>query len=417
MVSLPSCPSWLLPFWFCGILALVLVPAPAGADASLCETCCRAAGLSGCHARLRVVGPGSQVVEESNAQRVKGLWRLACDGSASFEPGSTVVLAETPAPGEVIRLGSPAVALHCFAQACSLPAGACLRLNADRRLLVRRCGSGEPLQREDLARKGPPPPGSEAVLAVVDERPLVVVPDAPLARTMVRPRTQCPGCARANGNYAVEAPRAAVVTPGGGNGGRASWSPAAGGSAPSGTSSGAGGGGWSATQASPTGTTGASSPPATSSPTRSEDLPSIEVPSPPEDARCRTSDALRKESRKHGDLGNEAVIRDDPVTARDEYRAAIALDPCNAYAWADLGALALRVGDVGAALAALEQAVRFMPRHYTAWTHLGQAREAQGRYGPARDAFRRALEIRPGHPPALEGLRRVQVTLRAQGTP
>jgi Flp pilus assembly protein TadD len=109
-------------------------------------------------------------------------------------------------------------------------------------------------------------------------------------------------------------------------------------------------------------------------------------------------------------MGDEQARQDDDRRAVEEYRAALALDRCNGYAWAALGTTAARAGQPDKAALALAQAVQLLPRHYNAWTDLGAAYEALGRVELARESYRAALQARPGHQPAEDALRRLDRT-------
>jgi predicted Zn-dependent protease len=107
------------------------------------------------------------------------------------------------------------------------------------------------------------------------------------------------------------------------------------------------------------------------------------------------------------DLGDEAKVGGDLEGAAGHYRAAIALDNCNAFAWAALGQMLLDAERVRAAVLALETTTRLMPGHFHAWTQLGEAREALGLVPDAVEAFHRALALRVDHRAAAAGLARV----------
>jgi len=131
------------------------------------------------------------------------------------------------------------------------------------------------------------------------------------------------------------------------------------------------------------------------------DLP----PEPPEP--CRANPEWRDRSNAEVAEGNEAVMQSNPSEAMARYRAAIGIDACNPFAWADLGDALMFMERPQDGLHALSIAVRLMPTHYQAWTHLGDLYERQGRADEALDAYQRAIAIRPGHPPAVEGLKRL----------
>ena len=130
------------------------------------------------------------------------------------------------------------------------------------------------------------------------------------------------------------------------------------------------------------------------------------IPGPP-GASCTTSEPLRGESRRHGDLGDQARVTGDPAGAAAEYRAAITMDNCNPAAWASLGGLVLKAGHPGAAVDAFRVVNRLQPNHYGAWASLGAAYEALGQRDLARDAYQRALTLKPGLQDAASGLARL----------
>jgi hypothetical protein len=337
-----------------------------------CVACCKAAGLSGCRTSLRMYGEGSMATAEGGAWRVLGLWFLDCDGTARFESGSTAVVAEMPVSGELLLSGTHAAAFHCFTQGCSYPELACFDVMSPQRMRLVDCEDGAAMTALQLAQGGPPPPGSETIIAVVGDKPLVV---EPVQRPPTPPHPAAPeqGCC-GRGLFGHDAPaRAAVVT----------QSPAAG------------------LQASP-------DPPELGVARGSSEVGVVfDIPAPPLSPECGTAEVLRTESRRRVEVGNEATLRGDLQAASDEYRAALTLDPCNPYAWADLGSLALQLGQVNEAAIALAQAVEIQPRHYTAHTNLGLAYESLGQYQLAWDAYSAALALRPHHQPAKRGQERV----------
>ncbi len=133
-----------------------------------------------------------------------------------------------------------------------------------------------------------------------------------------------------------------------------------------------------------------------------DDLPSV----PPDP--CRPNPEWRERSSAEVSEGNEAMLQANPTEAMARYRAAIGVDACNPFAWADLGDALIVLERPGDAVRALEIAVRLMPGHYQAWTHLGAAYEQLHRADDATTAYSRAVSIRPDHPPALEGLKRLK---------
>jgi hypothetical protein len=356
------------------LLTLILYLGAAHAGEDECVACCRAAGLSGCRTSIRMYGEGSVASAEAGAWRIMGLWFLDCDGQGRFEAGSTVVLPEMPVSGELLISTSPRGAFHCFSQACSFPEQACFeRLGGDRLRLV-DCRDGAPMPAVQLAQPGPTPPGSETIIVVVGARPLVVTPVTPQpSKALSPPAGACCGSPQGGSLFGAEVQRAVVVQ----------------------------------REIEPGGSSALPSPSAERD--RGRDAAGrfvLEIPEPPLSSSCDTAEMLRTESRRRVDVGNETELAGNVQQAIDEYRAAITLDPCNPYAWADLGALALKLDRAPQAALALSQAVEQQPRHYTAFSNLGLAYEALGQPALARQAFAAALALRPHHQPAIEGLER-----------
>ncbi len=362
------------------LLSIVMGAMPTEAGQDECVACCRSAGLVGCRSTLRMFGEGSVANREAGAWRILGVWMLDCDGSGRFEPGSTAVVADLPVTGELLLAGSPPMALHCFSQACSFPQNACFHTGSDGRVRLVDCRDGASIPAAALKAGGPAAPGSEAVVVVVGGQPLVVTPVQGRPAPPRASSSSGSSCCGADVHAAATAadPRSAQVTR-------------------SGSSSGA-----------------ASAPGAMvlqAEPSHAEIV--LEVPEPPLSDECDTAEALRTESRRRVEAGDDALLAGELQRAIDEYRAALTLDLCNPYAWADLGSAALQVGQVEAAALALAQAVELQPRHYTAYTNLGLAYERLGRGDFAREAFLVALSLRPHHAAAQVGLRRVESGLAA----
>ena len=362
------------------MLAAVLTAAHAGEDE--CVACCRAAGLSGCRTSLRMYGDGSVATAEGGAWRVLGLWFLDCDGRGRFETGSTAVVATMPVSGELLLSSTHSQAFHCFTQACSYPEDACFDVMTEGRVRLVDCRDGASMPAVKLAQPGPAPPGAETIIAVVGDRPLVVTPVDPSSTPQppgAPSPSSCCGGSAGTGLFGREA-QSAVITQ---------------------------------TELSARPLVDASPVP----PHRLEgefqrtaastDSYVLDVPEPPLSNSCGTSEVLRTESRRRVDAGNEATLKGSLQQAIDEYRAALTLDPCNPYAWADLGALALQLGHPADAALSLSQAVELQPRHYTAYTNLGLAYEALGQPSLAYEAFGVALGIRPHHQAALQGQQRL----------
>ena len=75
--------------------------------------------------------------------------------------------------------------------------------------------------------------------------------------------------------------------------------------------------------------------------------------------------------------------------------AAIALDPTVAAPWAHLGMSQIALGDVTAGLASLATAVRLDPENHFAWDALGRTYLALGCPADAERAWARAVDARP----------------------
>ena len=84
---------------------------------------------------------------------------------------------------------------------------------------------------------------------------------------------------------------------------------------------------------------------------------------------------------------------DDPVEAQRAYRRALALDPTDADARANLGRLLHAEGALEEAEAEFRRALRHDPQHTTAAFNLGVALQDQGRLEDAASAYRQVLEL------------------------
>jgi arylsulfatase A-like enzyme/Tfp pilus assembly protein PilF len=112
------------------------------------------------------------------------------------------------------------------------------------------------------------------------------------------------------------------------------------------------------------------------------------------------------------DRGLSALAQGRYDDARQEFRAALSVDPDNLVALNNLGIIALQQG-------ALDQAVRLFteglsrdPAAENIANNLGLALSRQGRHGEAADAYRRAMEARPGFTAARFNL---AIALHRQG--
>lgn len=119
------------------------------------------------------------------------------------------------------------------------------------------------------------------------------------------------------------------------------------------------------------------------------------------------AEALRSQARLQVMAGDDLRLERDDNSAVQKYRAALAMDACNAYAWLGLAESAIGLQRPDLSVRALKNTTTLMPRHYGAWTELGQAYEALGQRALAIDAYRTALTIQANHPAAVAGLQRL----------
>jgi len=101
----------------------------------------------------------------------------------------------------------------------------------------------------------------------------------------------------------------------------------------------------------------------------------------------------------------------EPAEAMHAYRQAIALDPTDADARANLGRLLHAAGSLDEAEAEFRRALRQDPCHTTATFNLGVALQDLGRVPEAADAYKRVLELDPGFASAHFNLASVSETL------
>jgi Tfp pilus assembly protein PilF len=85
------------------------------------------------------------------------------------------------------------------------------------------------------------------------------------------------------------------------------------------------------------------------------------------------------------------------VAARDLYLEALHLDPRNAEAHNNLGAVYRALNDPRSAEAAYRRALELDARYAQAWSNLGALLGAQGRVREAIDALQRAAQLDPGN--------------------
>lgn len=151
---------------------LLLLATLARADDVACTACCQAGGVATCATEIVIQGPGSETRRGAGGWTTRGGWRLACGAPGRFDDTFLAATREQPRAGEVLGPLSP-LAAHCYAQACPLPPGLCLRSEMDGRQGVVGCADGGAPTAEGLAV----PPDlvmQRPVVVVVEGHPLVV---------------------------------------------------------------------------------------------------------------------------------------------------------------------------------------------------------------------------------------------------
>jgi tetratricopeptide (TPR) repeat protein len=99
-----------------------------------------------------------------------------------------------------------------------------------------------------------------------------------------------------------------------------------------------------------------------------------------------------------GSLGKQAAAafsNKDWPGARRAYREMLELEPTNALAWANLGAVEQQSGDLNAAIDSFERAVSFNPALVQSWIALGLAYDERGDHYRALSALSRAVHEDP----------------------
>lgn len=134
--------------------------------------------------------------------------------------------------------------------------------------------------------------------------------------------------------------------------------------------------------------------------------PDFSLPDPP--TRCATENGLVTAALNQSFDADAKAESGDFVSAANQYRAALTIDPCSGGAWAGLGQLAVDAGEHATAVTALETATRLLKDHSDAWANLGRAKEALGQPGEAVNAYRQAIAIHPEHPIAVQALERIE---------
>lgn len=293
------------------------------------QACCAAASATACPIELSVSGPGGTLAAEGAATKLTGVWTLACEGGARFDPAASQLTAAPPPEGGVLSPIAQAAAA-CFDAACKLPAALCVVHEGDRARVIACDRSVASLALWQTA------PVDDTRAAVVDKHVITVR------------------------DVAASTPRPVAAV----------------------------------------------APPVAQAPSVASTPVDLTVPDAPPDP-CRPT-AQRLESQDQVGDGNSAALKGDFGYALQRYRAAITLNACNAFAWADMGEAFLALKDAGRARSALLVATRLMPSHYTAWANLGKTHEILGDLLAAASAYERALEAKPGFAPAADGLARVK---------
>jgi tetratricopeptide (TPR) repeat protein len=110
----------------------------------------------------------------------------------------------------------------------------------------------------------------------------------------------------------------------------------------------------------------------------------------------------------HYSIGSVYLKQERIADARGSFERAVKLTatyPDTApSAWNDLGILATREGNINAAVADFQEAVRLSPDYWIALENLGNAYRQQKRWDDARGAFERAIAVRPQAPEAYSNL-------------
>lgn len=101
------------------------------------------------------------------------------------------------------------------------------------------------------------------------------------------------------------------------------------------------------------------------------------------------TDALAKKAAS-------AFTKRDWKTAREAYEEMLEVEPVNALAWANLGAVEQQAGDLNAAVEAFEQSVRFNSSLVQSWIALGLAYSERGDMYRALSSLARAVHEDPG---------------------
>lgn len=323
-----------------------------------CTECCRAGGLSTCNAELRVLSEGSRVARGPNGWTVSGQWVIGCDGQARYDAEGTVTIDHEPGYGELVMIALNPLQVHCFDQACALPAGTCLSpANDQGAMTLVDCADSLPVDARAMSRPPGSRPGNAALVVVVDGKPLVA--DLVHAQPYAAHPVSAAGVPPATNPVQTPTPATTFAVPG----------------------------------------QSAAVNPGTAS-------TSLDLPADPPAVCKPPGDAMRAEGRRRVDMGDERRMVKDSVGAAREYRAALTMDTCNGYAWLGLGEAAAQLSRPDVAIRALKNATNLLPKHYGAWVLLGKGYEAIGQRTMAGNAYSEALKLSPGLPDAVEGYAR-----------
>ncbi len=327
------------------------------ADDATLAACCRAGGASACPSTLALRTEKSSLDAIGLGYELAGAWQLSCSGKSKWDGGFLADVDNDPGFGQVLTAVTP-LAMHCFAQACALPEGACIGdPDASGNFAVIDCASSLPVDHGGLARA---PQGDK------DAKTVVVIDGKPLVAATV-----------------VGTPPPAAYTP----------QPA---SEPS-------------SYAAPALTTPAYSAPTAPPPPVAPAAPvALDLPADPPDPCTPAPDAVRAESRKRVGTGDEYRITGRVDEALRDYKAALTMDKCNGYAWMSLSMLANGQGRTDLGIRALRNTTRLLPAHPGAFLMLGKAYESFGQRTLAADAYRKASELAPSNAEAIEGYMRTR---------
>lgn len=121
--------------------------------------------------------------------------------------------------------------------------------------------------------------------------------------------------------------------------------------------------------------------------------------------------SIRRNTERAQQLTARAADRmeDDPDSAEQLFRDALAQDLYHGPAHNNLGVLLLERGELYEAASEFEWARRLMPGHPDPRMNLALTLERAGRTDDAIAQYRRALEVHPGHRPTVQALTRLEV--------